>query len=164
MVRDFGEFMSEALPELMRYGYSLTGNQHDAADLVQNVMERVGARWESLDGRGIEMYAYVKRAMANDHISWWRRRRREHLVDEVPELPVDPRYDTLENEPLWQALRELPPRQRAVIVLRYYEGRSEAEIADFLGVRPGTVKSQASKAMATLRTRLGESVGGGELR
>ena len=67
-----------------------------------------------------------------------------------------PELSRLDNEPLWQALRDLPPRQRAVVVLRYYENLSEAEIAKALGISCGTVKSQSSKAMASLRTRLGK--------
>ena len=94
--------------------------------------------------------------MANAHISRWRRTRRENLVAEPPDLAVDPPRDPFDNEPLWQALRELPPRQRAVIVLRYYEGLSEMEIAETLGVSQGTVKSQASKAITNLRRKLAE--------
>jgi RNA polymerase sigma-70 factor (sigma-E family) len=157
---DFSEFVRVAMPGLLRYGHALTGNPHDAADLVQAVLEKIGTRWHAVhhktDG---EPLAYVRRAMANTHVSKWRRRRRESLVAELPELPAQARHDPLENEPLWQALRELPPRQRAVVVLRYYEQLSESEIADTLGVSPGTVKSQASKAMSTLRGKLSEGRG-----
>ena len=83
------------------------------------------------------------------------------LIDSDSRVPAVESPDRLENEPLWQALRGLPPRQRAVVVLRYYEGLSEAEIADTLGVSAGTVKSQASKALATLRRRLGPVFEGG---
>ncbi|WP_285749779.1 SigE family RNA polymerase sigma factor [Lentzea sp. NBRC 105346] len=154
IVGDFAEFVQMSLPGLLRYGHALTGNPHDAADLVQAVLEKVGSRWQSVLGKGDEPLAYVRRAMANTHISIWRRRRRENLVSEFPETAV---HDAgkLEHEPLWQALRDLPPRQRAVVVLRFYEGLSEAEIADALGISRGTVKSQNSKAMATLRTKLG---------
>jgi RNA polymerase sigma-70 factor (sigma-E family) len=150
---DFAEFVRGALPGLLRYGHALTGNPHDAADLVQSVLEKVGSRW--LRGRAVcdEPLAYVRKAMANAHVSQWRRTRRENLVAEFPDNAVE-QFDRLDNEPLWQALRGLPPRQRAVIVLRYYEGLSEAEIAETLGVSKGTVKSQASKALATLRSGL----------
>ncbi len=160
---DFAQFVTAAMPELLRYGYSLTGNPHDAADLAQSVLERVGSRWASLLGRHIEPHGYVRRAMANAHVSRWRRLRRERLVAELPETPAQPSHDRLEDEPLWRALQALPPRQRAVIVLRYHEGLSEAEIADALGVRRGTVKSQASKALASLRARLGPELEEGEL-
>ncbi|MFC7342455.1 SigE family RNA polymerase sigma factor [Saccharopolyspora griseoalba] len=159
---DFAEFVRVALPGLMRYGHALTGNPHDAADLVQTVLEKVGARWNRISSDCQDPTAYVRKAMANAHISRWRRTRKETLLAEFPDVPSVPQQDRLENEPVWEALRELPPRQRAVVVLRYYEGLSEVEIADTLGVSCGTVKSQASKAMASLRKRLGALVEGGE--
>ncbi|MGM1058177.1 SigE family RNA polymerase sigma factor [Saccharothrix sp. Mg75] len=150
---DFAEFARVSLPGLLRYAHALTGNPHDAADLVQTALEKVGARWEPVRRRG-DPLAYVRRSVANANASRWRRRRREDLVAEPPDAPVHG-VDRLEHEPLWQALRALPPGQRAVVVLRFYEGLSEAEIARTLGVSAGTVKSQNSKAMATLRARLG---------
>lgn len=75
---------------------------------------------------------------------------------DVPEPPPVLQPDRLEHEPLWQALAALPPRQRAVVVLRYYEGLSEAEIAAALKISAGTVKSQASKALTSLRGKLGD--------
>lgn len=155
-VGDFAEFVRASMPGLLRYGHALTGNPHDSADLVQSVLEKVGSRWAAVQRKGDDPLAYVRRAMANTHISVWRRRRRENLVAEIPDRgAVAPELSRLENEPLWQALRALPPRQRAVVVLRYYENLSEAEIADALGISCGTVKSQSSKAMASLRARLG---------
>jgi RNA polymerase sigma-70 factor (sigma-E family) len=157
-VEDFAEFVRAALPGLLRYGHALAGNPHDGADLVQNVLEKVGSRWTSVK-RMEDPLAYVRRAMANTHISVWRRRRRERLLADMPEVAAAAAPDSFEHEPLWQALRALPQRQRAVMVLRYYEGLSEAEIATTLRVSPGTVKSQASKAMASLRTRLSTAEG-----
>jgi RNA polymerase sigma-70 factor (sigma-E family) len=159
-VEDFTEFVRQALPGLLRYGHMLTGNPHDAADLVQTVLERVGARWQTIARKSGDPVAYTRKAMVNAHVSRWRRFRRESLLAEIPDAPAVPDSDPFDNEPLWEALRGLPPRQRAVLVLRYYEEKSEAEIATVLGVSRGTVKSQASKAMATLRGRLGASVGG----
>jgi RNA polymerase sigma-70 factor (sigma-E family) len=153
---DFGEFVRAVLPGLLRYGHALTGNPHDAADLVQGVLERIGARWTSVLHRTGDPVAYARRAMANAHVSRWRRTRRENLVAQLPEdTSVVWQPDRFGDEPLWQALRALPPRQRAVMVLRYYEDLSEAEIASTLGITKGTVKSQANKAMASLRVRLG---------
>nr|WP_232328025.1 SigE family RNA polymerase sigma factor [Kibdelosporangium sp. MJ126-NF4] len=157
---DFGEFVQAALPGLLRYGHALTGNPHDAADLVQTVLEKLGSRWTRVVRNTGDPLAYARRAMANTHISRWRRTRRENLVADLPDIAAAAAQDPFDNEPLWQALRALPPRQRAVIVLRYYEGLSEAEIAAALGVSTGTVKSQASKAMASLRTRLRATDGG----
>lgn len=153
-VDDFGEFVRAALPGLLRYGHALAGNPHDAADLVQSVLEKIGSRWTKVIRNTGDPLAYTRRAMANTHISKWRRTRRESLVAELPDIAAAAQQDPFEYEPLWQALRALPPRQRAVIVLRYYEGLSEGEIAAALGVSAGTVKSQASKAMGTLRLRL----------
>lgn len=157
---DFGEFVQASLPGLLRYGHALTGNPHDAADLVQTVLEKIGSRWTHVQRKTADPLAYIRRAMANAHISRWRRLRRENLVAELPEQRAAEPVDPFEHEPLWRALRELPPRQRAVIVLRYYEGLSEAEIASSLGVSAGTVKSQASKAIATLRNKIGSISGG----
>ncbi len=152
---DFGEFVRMSLPGLLRYAHALTGNPHDAADLVQSVLEKVGARWGSVLRKDVEPIAYTRRALANAHISRWRRHRREHLVADLPDVVAPAGTDRLEHEPLWQALRELPPRQRTVVALRFYEGLSEQEIAGTLGISTGTVKSQHSKAMAALRRRLG---------
>lgn len=157
---DFGEFVESALPGLLRYGYALTGNPHDGADLVQTVLEKIGSRWTEVQRKTGDPHAYIRRSMANAHISRWRRTKRENLVAELPEQRGFTHSDPFEHEPLWQALRELPPRQRAVIVLRYYEGLSEIEIARSLGVSQGTVKSQASKAISALRTKLDFAVGG----
>jgi RNA polymerase sigma-70 factor (sigma-E family) len=153
---DFTEFVRVSLPGLLRYGHALTGNPHDAGDLVQMVLEKMGSRWSSVVARTGDPLAYIRRSMANAHVSRWRRTRRESLVAEVPQTGLTVERYAFEDEPLWLALRGLPPRQRAVIVLRYYEGLSEVEIARTLGVTRGTVKSQSSKAMATLRARLAE--------
>lgn len=155
---DFGDFVRAVMPGLLRYGHALTGNPHDAADLVQGVLERIGARWSSVLRRTGDPLAYARRAMVNAHISRWRRTRRENLVADLPDTAVVWQPDRFADEPLWQALRSLPPRQRAVIVLRYYEDLSEAEIAATLGITKGTVKSQANKAMTTLRSRMGAAV------
>ncbi|GLZ41244.1 SigE family RNA polymerase sigma factor [Actinokineospora sp. NBRC 105648] len=157
---DFAEFAGSAMPGLLRYGHALTGNPHDAADLVQGVLEKVGSRWPAVVRRSGDPLAYTRRAMANAHVSRWRRSRRENLVADVPDCPAARARYAFEDEPLWRALRTLPPRQRAVIVLRYYEGLSEVEIANTLGVTAGTVKSQASKAMSALRCALADAVDG----
>lgn len=151
---DFGEFVDAELPGLLRYGYALTGNPHDAADLVQTVLEKIGSRWAHISGKTNDPLAYIRRSMANAHISRWRRTKREQLVADLPDQGGFSPPDPFEHEPLWQALRELPPRQRAVMVLRYYEGLSEMEISENLGISQGTVKSQASKAITSLRKKL----------
>ncbi len=150
---EFTEFVRASLPGLLRYGHALTGNPNDAADLVQAVLEKVGAQWTRIRG-GVDPTAYVHRAMVNAHISRWRRGRRETLCAECPEVPAQPERDRWDDEPVRQALRALPRRQRAVLVLRYFDELSEGEIAEMLGVSCGTVKSQSSKALSTLRRRL----------
>jgi len=157
---DFARYVQQRMPALLRFGYALTGDPHEAEDLVQDALERAGVRWKVLTRTGEGPDAYVRRIMANRRISRWRRRRRETLVAEVPDRGQVGR-DPLEGEPLWQALRQLPLRQRTVIVLRYYEDCSEAEIAAVLGVSAGTVKSQAAKARAHLRELLAlDPIGG----
>jgi RNA polymerase sigma-70 factor (sigma-E family) len=151
---DFSEFVESALPGLLRYGHALTGNPHDAADLVQTVLEKIGSRWTHVQRKTGDPLAYIRRSMANAHVSRWRRTRRESLMADMPETQPFTPADPFEHEPLWLALRALPPRQRAVMVLRYYEGLSEIEIAQTLSISTGTVKSQASKAIASLRTKL----------
>ena len=109
--------------------------------------------------RGV-IESYVRTTMVTTQTSWWRRRWwGERPVAEVWERSVadadaDNPFD--ERDRMWRYLSTLPPRQRAVMVLRYYEDLSEAEIAKVLGCAPGTVKSQASRALATLRARLAE--------
>ena len=154
----FELFVRASLPELVRFGTAVAGNRHDAEDLVQAALEATGRRWRKVLAHGDDPTAYVKRAMVNASISRWRRLRREWLTDvpvheSVPDRIAD---RPLAEQEMWSALGLLPPRQRAVLVLRYYEDLSEADIADVLGCRPGTVKSQASKALATLRRALAD--------
>jgi RNA polymerase sigma-70 factor (sigma-E family) len=148
----FDAFVRARMPSLLRFAHALTGDPHTAADLVQDALVRTGMRWSRLDRNG-DPEAYVRRAILNGRTSRWRKLHRETLVHELPErLPAreTPRHD----EHLWELLKTLPQRQRAVIVLRYYEDMSEEQIARTLGCAPGTVKSQASKALAKLRAAM----------
>jgi len=148
----FDEFARARMPELLRFGHALTGNPHAAADLVQDALERTMLAWPRVEKQG-DPEGYVRRIMVNRNISIWRRHRRETLVLEIPEDPgrrgsAEP---AMRDLALWDRIRALPPRQRTVIVLRYYEDMSEAQIASLMGSSVGTVKSQASRALATLR-------------
>lgn len=151
---DFSAYMRGRQPSLLRTAYLLTGDLAGAEDLVQDAFAKLYLSWdkvrdrESLDG-------YVRRIVVNEHNSLWRRawKRRERSSDAVPDTQVVDSYDDGEHDALWRFVETLPPRQRAVIVLRYYEDLSEAEIAATLGISAGTVKSQASRALATLRER-----------
>jgi RNA polymerase sigma-70 factor (sigma-E family) len=143
----FDAFVRVRLPHLLRFGRALTGSSESGADLVQDALERTILAWGRLDSRD-EPEAYVRRVMVNRHISIWRKFGREYPTDRVFDSGRD---DSHFDDDLWKALRTLPPRQRAVIALRYYEDQSEADIARILGCSVGTVKSQASKALAKLR-------------
>ena len=147
----FDAFVRARHPALLRYGTALTGDVHRAADLVQDALERTGLAWDRVQQQG-DPEGYVRRVMANRNISTWRRLRRERLVDEPPETAFE---DRPTDDVMWDVLARLPRRQRTVLVLRYYEDLSEAEIARVLGIAPGTVKSQASKGIAALRASLG---------
>lgn len=148
----FDAFARARGPALLRFGYALTGDEHAAADLVQEALLRTGLRWSRLANTA-EPEGYVHRVMVNTHVSWWRRRRRERLTDRVPDRGYEP---PARDQAVWALLAELPPRQRAVLVLRYYEDLSEAQIASTLGCSPGTVKSQAAKGMGKLRAALND--------
>lgn len=151
---DFGDYVAARRPALLRFALALTGNAADAEDLVQTALTRTAARWQTVR-RQDAPDPYVRRAMVRLHVNRWRSLlSREHPADPLPELPAaatDPDVRTV----VWAALGSLPPRQRAVVVLRYYEDLSEAQIADVLGCSRGTVKSQAAKALARLRTMTG---------
>jgi RNA polymerase sigma-70 factor (sigma-E family) len=153
----FAEFADAAWPGLLRYAHLLTGERASAEDLVQTALLRTGLRWGHV--RADDPTAYVKRAIARQHLNRVTRLlRRERVVDVVPDRAVDDETTAVvEHTAMWRALATLPPRQRAVLVLRYYEQLSEREIADVLGIAPGTVKSTASKGLAALRHRLEES-------
>jgi RNA polymerase sigma-70 factor (sigma-E family) len=151
---DFDAFVRARTMGLLRYGYALTGSQHDAADLVQEALARLGVAWNRVRNKS-DPEGYVRTTMARLHVSWWRRRRRERLVDTVPDVPyTDSGLTGIDGQQgLWQALATLPARQRAVLVLRYYEQRSDEEIAEVLGVSRGTVRSQAFRGLEKLRER-----------
>ena len=148
----FDAFVRARLPALTRFAYAVTGDPHTASDLVQDALERTGLHWSRIERTG-DPEAYVKRAIVNGRISRWRKSRRESLVDTMPE-PRTPAAPAAHDDVMWQLLATLPRRQRAVLVLRYYEDLSEEQIAHTLGCAPGTVKSQASKALAKLRAAL----------
>jgi RNA polymerase sigma-70 factor (sigma-E family) len=153
---DFTAYLAARQSTLLRTAYLITGDAHTAEDVVQSALARLYLSWDRVQ-RAESPDAYVRRAIVNEATSWWRRawRRREVATDILPDVAVAPE-PTSGGDDVWQLVRSLPPRQRAVIVLRYYEQLSEAEIADTLGISPGTVKSQASRALATLRTHAPE--------
>jgi len=152
---EFAEWMAARQHALVRTAYLLTGSQHAAEDLVQTTLTKLYLAWDRIRDRQ-HVDAYARRALVNEHRSTWRRasRRLEVLSEAPPESGHQPAQYDGEREAVWLFVQGLPPRQRAVIVLRYYEDLSEAETADLLGISTGTVKSQASRALASLRDRV----------
>ena len=152
---EFREFMRGRWPAMVRLAYGLTGDLGHAEDVAQAAFARAYASWSRVARTG-DPDAYVRRIVINENNSRFRRRRvAERLVDAVPE-PSGPRTaDTADalgdSDALLKALRRLGPRQRAVIVLRFWMDMSEAETAAALDCSVGTVKSQASRALAALR-------------
>ncbi|GIF74990.1 SigE family RNA polymerase sigma factor [Asanoa siamensis] len=148
----FREFVDLRYGELLRIAYLLTGSAHDAEDLVQSALLKVMRRWRKIE----EPLAYLRRAMANQHISVWHRVRSRELVGVAPPEPAtdDTAESVVRRQALVAALRELPPRTRVVVVLRYLEDRPEAEVAATLGWPVGTVKSHAARGLARLRSTL----------
>jgi RNA polymerase sigma-70 factor (sigma-E family) len=144
----FEEFVLARRPVLLRTAYLLTGSHADAEDLVQSALIKTVPQWKRIADRP---EPYVRQVLARESVSRWRRRRwRETSSDVVPERAAGgPDLD--QRETLRGALAALAPRQRAVIVLRYYEDLTEKETASVLGIAVGTVKSQARDGLARLR-------------
>ena len=147
----FDDFVRARRGALLRTAYLLTGQHADAEDLVQAALIKAVPHWRKISDNP---EPYVRRILARESVSRWRRRRwREIASDDLPETAHhDP--DTAAKEDLRRALASLAPRQRAVIVLRYFEDLSEAETADALDVAVGTVKSQTRDALRVLRKRM----------
>ena len=143
----FEEYVAARRAALLRTAYLLTGHHEDAEDLVQVTLVKVVPRWSRIADHP---EPYVRKVLVHESVSRWRRRRwREVHTDRVPDTSVEgPGADRVA---LQDALGRLAPRQRAVIVLRYYDDLTERETASLLGVSVGTVKSQARDALARLR-------------
>jgi RNA polymerase sigma-70 factor (sigma-E family) len=137
---------------LLRMAVVLTGNRADAEDLVQAALAKTYLAWGKINDRAATD-AYVRRAMVNTHISWWRHRKLEEFpTDELPDQVVaDHARDSDMAEVVRRALDRLPRRMRAAVMLRYFEDMTEPEIAAALGISLGTVKSTVSRAVARLR-------------
>lgn len=154
---EFTAFVAARSTALLRLAHLLAGDRQHGEDLLQQALTKVYLRWQRIrDPQAAE--AYAQRVLVTTVASWRRRRwHGEHPSDVLPErLATDNTGDVDERLRVWRAITALPARQRAVVVLRYYEDLSEAEIAALLGVTAGTVKSQASRALASLKSGLGE--------
>jgi RNA polymerase sigma-70 factor (sigma-E family) len=150
---DFDEFYVVLRPRLVQTAYAVCHDLGVAEDAVQNAFAKAYSRWRRIS-RLESPEAYVRKMALNEVLNARRLAKvRREVTHAVPpeKVAVDSHDSTGTHGDLWQAIRALPPRQRAVLVLRYYEDLSERQIADVMGCSPGTVKSQASAAMATLR-------------
>jgi RNA polymerase sigma-70 factor (sigma-E family) len=149
----FEEFVAGRGQALQRFGYALTGDWALAEDLLQTALARAYPRWSRITRDDPE--AYVRKIMLNTWSSWWRRRWRGEVPSpQLPEAAGPDGYTAVDSrQVLRAALAALPPRQRAVVVLRYHQDLSEVQVAELLGISVGTVKSQAAKALAALRAQ-----------
>lgn len=148
---EFGEFMRGRWPAMVRLAYALTGDLGHAEDVAQSAFTRAYASWGRVRRAG-DPDAYVRQIVINENRKRFRGNRvLEDLPGNLPETADDARPGPEERQALLDALGRLGPRQRAVIVLRYLLDMSEAETAAALNCSVGTVKSQASRALATLR-------------
>jgi RNA polymerase sigma-70 factor (sigma-E family) len=155
-VPEYDDVYAALWPRLVRTAYAITRDRGLAEDAVQSAFAKAYRSWRRVS-RADAPEAYLRRMVVNEVLNDRRLARRRHEVSsaEPPERTVHESADEIRaHDEMWSALASLPPRQRAVLVLRYYEDLSEQQIADALGCRPGTVKSQASAALASLRSRL----------
>lgn len=153
---DYVAYVEASWSRLFRTAYALCGDRAEAEDLLQDVLVKAYGSWGRVC-RAADRDAYVRRMLVNQLTSW--RRRPRHRAEVPTAEPPDRgaaghEVAVTESAAMWQALAALPARRRAVVVLRYYEGLSEREIADLLGIAQGTVKSQCSAALRSLRERV----------
>jgi RNA polymerase sigma-70 factor (sigma-E family) len=152
---DFEDFVAARQQALLRTAYLLTGHRQDAEDLVQTSLIKAVPHWGRISG---DPEAYVRRVLVRENVSRWRARRWREVSVEVPLDRGHDDEDVAGRLALRAALDRLAPRQRAVVVLRYFEDLSESQTADILGVSVGTVKSQTRDALARLRRAIPDLV------
>jgi RNA polymerase sigma-70 factor (sigma-E family) len=153
---EFGDYVTRQRPRLMRFATVLTCRTWLAEDLVSDVLCRAYERWDRISGMA-EPHAYVRRMIVNEYLSWHRRLARTSPradVESDAARQSDGADERAERDAMIRRLASLPRRQRAAVVLRYYAGLPDAEIAAELGCRATTVRSQISRALATLRVDL----------
>jgi RNA polymerase sigma-70 factor (sigma-E family) len=157
--QEFHDFVVARRADLVRTAFLLCGDPHEAHDLVQTALVRVHRRWAAIE-RADAPEVYARKVVVNLTASWWRRRLRVPLSEIGGSTVARPGDRVDDRAELWQAVMTLPPRTRAVLVLRYFEDLSEAETARQLGCSVGSVKSQASRGLARLREQLGRDAVG----
>ena len=153
----FTDFVRAHSATLFRTAYLMTGDYQRAEDLLQTTLVRVYQRWPRVDGMERPV-GYARRVLVSQEVSWWRRRSSHESPLLLRDEPAwGGRVDEVaEHQRVWNAILRLPPRQRAVTVLRYYEDLTEAEIAATLSMAPGTVKSHSHAATRRLAELLAE--------
>ena len=154
----FTAFVEQATPSLLRTAWLLTGDHHAAHDLVQAALVRTYVAWPRV--RPETALAYARRVLVNERTDRWRRTGAELAVASPPESAATPGSATEDRDIVVRLLATLPEQQRKVVVLRYYADLSEQATADVLNISVGSVKSAASRGLATLRTQLAGVEGG----
>jgi RNA polymerase sigma-70 factor (sigma-E family) len=153
----YEQFVRDNARWLSRFAVALTGDAGLAEELVQDVLLKVHQRWPRIEALDAPP-SYVRRMLVNEHISW--RRKWSRFIPTATVLLADDSTDHaqrhVDHDELIRALRQLPPRQQAVLALRFFEGFADDQIADLLRCKPGTVRSLASRALATLREQRAE--------
>jgi RNA polymerase sigma-70 factor (sigma-E family) len=158
---EFDAFMTASWPSLYRTAVLMTGDAHLAEDMLQIAMGKVYKSWQRVS-RVEHPRSYARAILANEVSTWWRRRSSSELpVDTWPESASTSGLEdqVVDADLMWQALGTLSARQRAVVVLRYYEGLSGPEIASALGISEGAVKSHTHRALRALETALTAGAG-----
>jgi RNA polymerase sigma-70 factor (sigma-E family) len=157
----FEEFAGSRLPALLRFAAVLTGDRAVAEDVAQEVLIRAYPRWDRIGGLD-RPELYIRKMIVNEFLSWRRRSWRQVPAGDAVARDVtqpDHALEHAERDALLAEVAKLPARQRTVIVLRYYEGCPDAEIAELLGCRPATVRAYAARALAALRVEMGPQPG-----
>ncbi|MFG2986065.1 SigE family RNA polymerase sigma factor [Streptomyces sp. NPDC048258] len=150
---EFTAYVQERRAALYATAFHLTGDRHEAEDLLQSALFSTYRAWDRISDKAA-VGGYLRRTMTNLHISAWRRRKlNEYPTEELPETAsdTDAMRGTELRAVLWQALARIPEPQRTMLVLRYYEGRTDPEIAEILGISVGTVKSSIWRSLRRMR-------------
>lgn len=155
---DYADYFTARSVQLRRLAFALSGDWHLADDLVQHTFLQLYRHWRRIEGTTLD--AYTRRVLVNAFLSHRRRYRREQVVAAPPDAAVRSDDDALQD--VGAALAALPPRQRALVVLRHLEDMSVADAAELLGITEGTVKSQTSRALDKLRVALAQPSQGGQ--
>jgi RNA polymerase sigma-70 factor (ECF subfamily) len=162
--QEFRGFVAARQNALLRTAFLLTGDWASAEDLLQVSLTKTYLAWARIKDKSLAE-RYVRTTMSRTAVSWWRRRwTGEQATATVPEIAVHDPAALDDRDEVWRVLITLPVRQRAVLVLRFYEELSEAEIAHVLGCSPGSVKSHASRGLKAMRARLGDDAVNGASR